>query len=267
MLKKHGQLFLTAVFIFDSIVIIFSWLAAYYIRFKTSIGPPLRYAIPEIDFYLWALIPVWMAFMFNIRLCGLYKPLRGKPITTEFFNIIKVGVLSILILTALTFFYREYSFSRYVVVFFWALVTFLLIISHMLVRLALIEARRRGLNIRHILIVGAGDLGQAVAEKINLHPEFGINIIGFLTTHSEKIGKELNGIQIIGADHEISKVIYKYRIDQLYIALPLSEHDKMEKVLENLAEETVDIKVVPDLLQFMNLQAGVEDLDGLPVIN
>ena len=53
----------------------------------------------------------------------------------------------------------------------------------------------------------------------------------------------------------------------MYIALPLSAHNRMEKILENLGEETVDIKVVPDLLQFMNLQAGVEDLDGLPVIN
>ena len=53
----------------------------------------------------------------------------------------------------------------------------------------------------------------------------------------------------------------------MYIALPLHSHDRMEKILKNLDEETVDIKVVPDLLKFMNLQAGVEELDGLPVVN
>ena len=41
----------------------------------------------------------------------------------------------------------------------------------------------------------------------------------------------------------------------------------MEEVLESLSEETVDIKVVPDLLKFMNLQAGIEELDGLPIVN
>ena len=41
----------------------------------------------------------------------------------------------------------------------------------------------------------------------------------------------------------------------------------MGKVLEYLNEETVDIKIVPDLLKYMNLQAGVEELDGLPIIN
>ena len=44
MLKKHGQLFLTTVIIFDSIVIIFSWLVAYFVHFNTSFGPALRYA-------------------------------------------------------------------------------------------------------------------------------------------------------------------------------------------------------------------------------
>jgi len=267
MLKKHGQLFLTIIIFFDSVVISFSWLASYYLHFKSSFGPAPRYATPEIEVYLIGLIPVWIVFMFNIWLCGLYKPLRGKPISTEFYNIIKVTVLSILILAASTFFYREESFSRFQAAYFCALVTFLMVVSHMLVRVILVEARKRGFNLRHLLIAGSGDLGQMVAEKINLHPEFGMNIVGFLTGHPEKIGSEVSGSKVLGLYQDVSKIIKKYNIDQLYIALPLHAHDRMEKILKNLDEETVDIKVVPDLLKFMNLQAGVEELDGLPVVN
>jgi len=267
MLKKHGQLFLTTIIFFDSVVISFSWLVAYYLHFQSSFGPAPRYAIPEIEVYLIGLILVWIVFMFNIWLCGLYKPLRGKPISTEFYNIIKVTVLSILILTASTFFYREESFSRIQAAYFWVLVTFLIIVSHMLVRVILMEARKRGFNLRHLLIIGSGDLGQMVAEKISLHPEFGMNIVGFLTGHPEKIGSEVSGSKVLGLYQDVSKIIKKYNIDQLYIALPLHAHDRMGKILENLEQETVDIKVVPDLLKFMNLQAGVEELDGLPVVN
>lgn len=267
MLKKHGQLFLTTIIFFDSVVISFSWLVAYYLHFQSSFGPAPRYAIPEIEVYLIGLIPVWIVFMFNIWLCGLYKPLRGKPISTEFYNIIKVTVLSIFILAASAFFYREESFSRIQAAYFWVLVTFLIIVSHMLVRVILMEARKRGFNLRHLLIIGSGDLGQMVAEKISLHPEFGMNIVGFLTEHPEKIGSEVSGSKVLGLYQDVSKIIKKYNIDQLYIALPLHAHDRMGKILENLEEETVDIKVVPDLLKFMNLQAGVEELDGLPVVN
>ena len=88
MLKKHGQLFLTIAIFFDSIVISFSWIAAFYIHFKTSFGPPPRYATPEIEIYLLALIPVWIVFMSSIRICGLYQPQRGKPLSEKLFNIL-----------------------------------------------------------------------------------------------------------------------------------------------------------------------------------
>ena len=123
MLKKHGQLFLTLAIFFDSIVIAFSWLAAFYIHFKTSFGPPPRHTIPDLEIYLVALIPVWIVFMFSIRVCGLYQPQRGKPLSSKLFNVFKVTSLSVLILAAITFFYREGSFSRFVAIYFFCLVT------------------------------------------------------------------------------------------------------------------------------------------------
>ena len=267
MLKKHGQLFLTAIILFDSLAIAFSWFSAYYLHFKTSFGPAPRGAVPELEVYYLALLPIWIVFMFNAKLFRLYQPLRGKPVTIDFYNIARVTILSTLILAAATFFYRSESFSRMVTVYFWVLVTFLMLTSHLLVRLLLREARRRGFNLRHVLIIGSGELGQAVAEKINLHPEFGMNIVGFLTSHVEKVGREIGGGKVLGIYSDIVRIIRTHGIDQLYIALPLEAHDRMEKVLANLGEETVDIKVVPDLLKFMNLQAGVEELDGLPIVN
>ena len=88
-----------------------------------------------------------------------------------------------------------------------------------------------------------------------------------MTGHPEEINSELSGFGLLEHLNEISAVIHKYGIDQLFIALPLNAHDEMEAVLDSLGEETVDIKVVPDLLKFMNLQSGVEDLDGLPIVN
>ena len=267
MLKKHGQLFLTIAIFFDSIVISFSWLAAFYIHFRTSFGPPPRHATPDIEIYLLALIPVWIVFMSIIRMCRLYQPQRGKPISGKLFNIIKVTSLSVLILTAITFFYREESFSRFVAVYFFCLATILMVVSHFLIHIVMKKIRSLGFNIRQVLIAGTGDLAESVAEKIYLHSEYGFNIIGFLTAHPEEINSEIRGVRIIGTFSEVSAVINKHGIDQLFIALPLNAHDEMVGVLDSLGEETVDIKVVPDLLKFMNLQSGVEDLDGLPIVN
>ena len=267
MLKKHGQLFLTIAIFFDSIVISFSWLASFYIHFKTSFGPPPRFATPDIEIYLVALIPVLIVFMSSIRLCGLYQPQRGKLLSNYFFNVIKVTSISVLLLAAITFFYREGSFSRFVAIYFFCLVTTLMVVSHLLVHLVLKKIRTLGFNVRYVLIVGTGVLAQSVVEKINLHSEYGFNIIGLLTSQPEELNNEFGGVRVLGTFSEISAVIHKYGVDQLFLALPLDAYDEMEGILDSLGEETVDIKVVPDLLKFMNLQSGVEDLDGLPIVN
>ena len=141
-----------------------------------------------------------------------------------------------------------------------------MVVSHLLVYTVLRKIRALGFNVRQVLIAGTGNLALSVAEKISLHPEYGFNVIGFLTAHTEEINSKLGGVRVLGSLNEISAAIHKYRIDQLFIALPLKAHDEMEALLDSLNEETVDIKIVPDFIKFMNLQSGVEDLDGLPIV-
>ncbi|PIQ96804.1 MAG: undecaprenyl-phosphate glucose phosphotransferase [Nitrospinae bacterium CG11_big_fil_rev_8_21_14_0_20_56_8] len=266
MLKKHGQLFLSALIASDILVIALSWLGAYYIRFHLR-WIPLERGLPEPEIYLWALIPILLVVLATAKAVGLYQPLRGKPYFSELVKILKVTSFSVLILASITFFYREESFSRAVAVYFWGLLTLLMGVSHWVVRRFLMELRRRGYNLRHILVLGAGELGQTVAEKIRLHPEYGYKIVGYLTSHPAKVGQQFKGIPVIGLYSEVTRLIKDKGVDQLYIALPLKSGDRLETILGYLGEETVSIRVVPDLLQFMNIQAGVEELDGLPIVN
>lgn len=266
MLKKHGQLFLSAIFFLDSLAIFTSWELAYFFRFEVQFIP-LIHEVPPAELYYEALIPIWLVFLINIKICGLYRPLRGKSRIGEFFLILKVTSISVLILTAVTFFYRDFSFSRIVVVYFWILVTFFMAASHWLVRKILSVVRGRGWNLQKVLVVGAGELGQTVVEKLSLHPEIGFQVVGFLTRHAEKVGSVFQGHPVLGEYGEVSKLIGEHQVDQLFIALPLKEQDELQRVLEYLEEETVDVKVVPDLLQYMNIHSGVEELDGLPIVN
>jgi Undecaprenyl-phosphate glucose phosphotransferase len=170
-------------------------------------------------------------------------------------------------LTALTFFYREGSFSRIVVVYFWFLVTMLMCLSHWVARRLLLAARVRGYNLLNVLIAGDGELGQLVVNKINSHPEIGFSVVGYLTGKKENVGVSLGDHKVLGEYQDLSRLIKEKDVDQLFIALPINEHDHLEQVLTFLEKETVDIKVVPDLLRYMNIQSGVEELDGLPIVN
>jgi Undecaprenyl-phosphate glucose phosphotransferase len=266
MLKKYNQLFLSALIISDSLVILFSWMGSYYFRFHSG-WIPLTNGVPPVEKYQLLLLPVLILFLFNFKMVGLYQPLRGKSPWVDYYNIIKANIISILILSAVLFFYREESYSRIVIGLFWLTVTFWLVASHMLVRNILMMFRRQGKNLRYVLIAGAGELGREVAEKIDLHPEMGFKVVGFLTTHQSKIGTLIDGYPVLGMLDDVSEHIREHAVDKLFITLPMKSQDHFERVLLNLGEESVDIKVVPDLMQYMSLSGGVDNFDGLPIVN
>ncbi len=266
MLKKHGQLYFSSLFFSDTLAIVLAWFLAYTIRFKFQFFP-LVHGIPDSTIYQIALIPIWVVFLINVKIFDLYQPLQGKSRLTQYFTIIKVTIVSVLMLTALTFFYRDGSFSRIVVVYFWFLVTILMILSHWIARRLLLAARERGYRLQNVLIAGDGELGQLVVDKINLHPEIGFSIVGYLTGEKENVGISRGDYKVLGEYKDLSRLIKENDVDQLFIALSMKEHDRLENVLAFLEKETVDVKVVPDLLRYMNIQSGVEELDGMPIVN
>lgn len=265
-MKKYGQFFASILFISDSLTVFFSWIAAYSIRFHWGLFPTPQ-GVPPFDVYLLTGIPIWIIFSLNIKWFNLYEPLRGKSASFEYFSIIKVASVSVLMLTAISFFYRGISYSRLMVVIFLIVVSILMMITHALLRQGLMQMRKKGINLRQVLIIGAGDLGESVANKIDLNPEIGFKIVGFLTHISEEVGKKVGNYEVLGNVKEVPRFLEERKIDQLFIALPLNAPEYLEDVLKDLREEKVDIQVVPDLMKFMNLSSGIEDFDGLPIVN
>jgi len=102
-LKKYAQLFLTALYVGDSMMILLSLLAAYYLRFHFGILP-VDNGVPTIENFYWYALVAWAVLMLNFKVCGLYLPLRGKPLWKEHVTIIKATTLSLLIFSALLFF-------------------------------------------------------------------------------------------------------------------------------------------------------------------
>lgn len=266
LIRKHSQVYSTAIFFFNSFAVALAWLFAYLTRFElelfsTASNPPVE------NMYLYALLPIWLVFYVNSRILGHDKPISRNSPTSEYFSILKLTSLSVLILTAGTFFYRELSFSRIMAVYFWVFSNIFLFVSHRLVRLLVKEMHVRGMNLRKVLVVGAGELGQRVVQKLNFFPEIGFSVVGYLTHDPEKVGAELEGCKVLGLYEDLNRVIKENEVSQLFIALPLNASNQLQKILASLEEETVDIKLVPDLLSYIDLQSGIEELDGMPVIN
>ena len=180
MLYRYNQIFRSSLLLADLTLVGAAWLAAYGIRFFTIFDAPL--GIPPFAPYaqlLALILPVWF-WLFRSR--GLYEPQRTGSMLGEAGNVIGATTVGTVVLVAATFFLRSYYYSRGVVLIFYALSALSVVGFRLSGRLVFRALRRRGYNLRHLLVVGAGALAQRVTESIRKNPETGGHVIGVLSS-------------------------------------------------------------------------------------
>src|SRR3990167_6722037 len=266
MLKKHAKFFENILFIADLFVIGLSWLFAYYIRFYSGLFT-VEKGIHPFSIYFYLIIPILLIWGFAFKSFGLYRPKRISSYLNEIFDTVKACTFSVLILISITFFFRQYEYSRLVFLVFWIMTIISLSLERVLFREVLRYMRRKGHNLRYSIIVGTGSLANDIFNRIELHPELGLKIKGFLSQDKSAVGSVINGIPVIGTYKDIGKIIIDKDIDQVITALPIEQHALTVELLKDIGNEMVDIKVVPDLCEFMTLRGGIDELDGLPIIS
>ena len=266
MLKKHNQLFLAILLLADLLITALSWLGAYFLRFYT--GPiPVYKGIPDFEEFILFLIFFLPLTALAFRALGLYEPMRSGAKFQEIKKIIAASCLSTLVFITFLYLFKENKYSRMFFIYFLAIDIILLSLFRGIIRILLGWLRKHNYNLRYILVAGDGQLAREVAKKLTEHAEYGFKVIGFLSKDKESIGKELDGIPIIGTYGEIKQILIEKQVDQLILALPFEHIRMLRPILGEVYGEIVEIKVVPDLYEYFTLRKGIEMLDGLPVIN
>jgi Undecaprenyl-phosphate glucose phosphotransferase len=210
------------------------------------------------------MIPLWFMVF---KALGLYRPRRISSRVAEAMDIVKATSIATLILITLTFFVARYEFSRVIFLYFWIISIIALCLIRILFREFLRLIRKRGYNLRYVLIAGTGKLGQDITDKIQDHPELGLKIRGFLSEDASQVGNTVDGYQVLDTYENIRDVIISNQIDMVLITLPLNAHEKLKSILDNIADEMVSIMIIPDFFEFISLRGGVGEFEGIPIIS
>ena len=246
----------------DLVTLLLAFAAAWYTRFtffEWVTLPP-----PEETVQTIALIVVIFPLIF--RGSNLYTTNRGRTHISEVFEVFKATALSTLVLVGVSYFIRE-RYSRLTVLIFAGFAFVGVSTVRLAFRAIFNELRRRGVNLKTILVVGAGSLGMRVVETIEQHRELGFKVTGLLTRRPEKVGTHVLNTPVIGLFSDLAKVLDAQPVDQVILALPLEEQAQMRELMEVLALRTIDVKVVPDLFSYVTLRGGLEEFGGLPIIS
>lgn len=212
------------------------------------------------QFLVLSLLVIWYVSTKSTR---LYDEFRSRNISFELIAFFKNLIIILISTMVILFLLKEEDLSRGFVILFNFFILILLSIEKILFRIFLNSFRRKGRNLRNMLIIGAGSVGKSFYDLVLQNPHFGYRAIGFL---DDQKNTYLNG-QYLGKINELDKILCEKNVDNVIIALPNHASNKIEEILRTCEKYTTSVKIIPNYFKFISSKYNVTMFGRFPVIS
>lgn len=263
LLKPHGELISFSVRIMDLLILtVFGWLA-YGLRFGLT-------ALSDMPAnYVACLFGGVLIAAFVLPLGGLYRSWRGAySIRVAAHAVLGWSLAFAVLLLVLWATHASEEFSR-LWLGFWGIMSALgLAAVRYCTYLLLSWARRRGFNTRRVLVFGAGDLGQRVVDAIQAREWTGFHPACVMDDDPDREGQHISGGLETRTDTDnLAAIIAEQDIDEVWLALPLRAERRVRELTHVLRNQTVNIRLMPDVFGLRLLNYSVTDIAGIGTLN
>jgi len=176
-------------------------------------------------------------------------------------------IISLPILTSLTFFFKDFAFSRAIVLityfFLFIVLSAWRIAFKIIFKASLIDDE---LKQKRTLIVGLDDSALQIGKKIRKKKTDRRSVVGLIGFSNKNIGDKLESFEVIGTDQNIKRVIRENKINEIIFSSGELSYNKMMEIVSKCREENVEFKIVGNNLDFIVGKTAVTLLDDMPVI-
>lgn len=267
MFKRYRRWVSLIMALMDVVLINLAFVAAYWVRYDLQwfrTVDPANYA--PFQMYTPFALVLTVLLMLAYKLGGVYNQPRGASWFDEVFALVGGTTTGIVIVTAITFWFRPLVYSRLMFIWAGAIIVTLLSLSRLIKRRVLESRMRRGLGVDRVLIVGAGEVGRKLMRNIVAQPELGYQVIGFVDDDAEKNRTDIGRFKALGDVDNLPRVVQEEAIDEVIVTLPWMHHRKILGIMRQCEREQVRARIVPDLFQLALSRVDIEDLGGIPII-
>src|SRR6266566_8134858 len=199
---------------------------------------------------------------------GLYVSHRLRPIRLELKEVGRAVMISSVLLLVAANLGRWPTINVLTVVMF-GLTSFTLIgAGRFFLRLNLRRLRRRGHNVKTLLLVGGGARGRSFAARITLRQDLGYRVLGYVDSDPAFAGEDMAGAPWMGTIEDLPRILTNEVIDEVAIALPIkSQYSQIEVAVMLLEEQGITTHLLSDLFPQKLARSQSTDLDGLPLVS
>jgi exopolysaccharide biosynthesis polyprenyl glycosylphosphotransferase len=126
--------------------------------------------------------------------------------------------------------------------------------------------RRQPSYVQNAVVVGAGDVGQLIGRKLGQHPEYRINLLGYVDATPREFRADVAGVQLLGEPGEIVDIVERYGIDRVIVAFSQDRPEETLQLVRALEGHKVQIDAVPRLYEAVGPKTEIHWIEGLPVL-
>ena len=245
----------------DIIAVNAGLLFSYWLRFSSGLFP-IFHGVPHVSVYYKVLPVLTVIMIFLMRADKLYAVRARISIVDEFFNIVRSVTLGILIFMAATFLYREYSFSRGMLLISWAVLLFFISLWRFSVNRVRFSLRKKN---RNLLIIGDTAMVERLINHIADDSHWDYNIKGVLRVKLPPEGKA-EEVPVLGSAKELGKVIDKHDIEEVILTETEIPRARIMELILECEKRIVEMRLVADLLGMVTSQVDMRTIDGVPLL-
>ena len=248
----------------DVLVTIVSYITAWWLRLVVFSAEGV--GVLSRETYFGALLVIVPMYMIMYSSLNMYKSKRYSSALREVLDIIRANTIGVILFFVVLYIINEPNFSRSMIIIFGFVNTWAMVLSRGLIRLVLRNVRKKGYNIKYILLVGYSRAAEEYIDRIMANPEWGY-VVRAILDDTVPAGTKYRGVQVVGRIDNLHVVLPENKLDEIAITLSLRDYDRLEEIVGLCEKSGVHTKFVPDYNSVIPTKPYTEDLYGLPVIN
>jgi Undecaprenyl-phosphate glucose phosphotransferase len=263
-MKRSRILFVLSLVLTDAAMSLLAFFIAYLIAFWVRGSE-----ISRFDVALLAGIQL-AATLLMFFLLKFYHRRHAALLVDEVYRLFgAVTVATLLTIAFVSFVLRDtLQIQRAMLLLAWALGIITLTLGRIVHGRVQRMLQRRGVGAERVLVVGAGEVGRMIVQKIQHTPGLGYRVAGFVEAGVSDGAPpaEVLGLPVFGAVADLPAIIEGHGINEVIIALPEATHQELVGIISQCEREKVSIRVFPDVFQIMASEVTISDLGGLPLL-
>lgn len=241
----------------DIIAIQISSFVGLWVRFDMDVYHiPNIYMQPVID-YAWIYILCTVAIFFLLRMYSTMWSVAG--IREVYYIVLACTMASLVQIAGMVLLEHRVPRSYYIICFIClASLETIIRMSYRIIQTFISKWRPKQGN--SVMIIGAGTSGAVILKEMLTSKYTVGHVVCFVDDDKNKIGKLLNGIPIAGDRYAIPELVKRYKIEEIFVAIPSAPAKETKKILEICRETPCKLRILPGIYQLLNGDISVAKL-------